>query len=197
MSFERRTANQWEGGTVRLRRARSPFLLELSYGHLWGLLFTPVQVITSSFGSDLPGPVSDEPPFVLPLFPTGSPAKVQLESGPAAVYVPPAVAHSCAGEAAYANEAKTKIAAASTAIPLSATTNRFFIPLSPLLPHLWSEPGRSRFRVGTLFLRHMKYKVLPAAFQVFLSTSASRDPCSDFSLPDERGLKAIPSDTQR
>jgi hypothetical protein len=156
---------------VRLRRARSPFLLELSYGHLWGLLFTPVQIVSSSFGSDLPGPVSDEPPFVLSLFPTGSPAKVQLESGPAAVYVPPAAAHSCAGEAAYPTEAKTKTAAASTAIPLSATTSRF-IPLSPLLPQLMERTGSQPVSGGTLFVCYMKYKVLHAAFQVFLSTSA-------------------------
>jgi hypothetical protein len=54
------------------------------YGHLCGLLFTPVQVVSVLFGSDFPGPVSCEPPFVLSLLPTGSPAKVQLESGPAA-----------------------------------------------------------------------------------------------------------------
>jgi hypothetical protein len=56
----------------------------LSYGHVCGLLFTPVQVVTVSLGPDLPGPESTEPPFVLSLLPTGSPAKVQLDSGPAA-----------------------------------------------------------------------------------------------------------------
>ena len=55
------------------------------YGHLWGLLFTPVQIVSSLFGSDFPGPVTCEPPFVLSLFPTGSAGKSQLESGPAAV----------------------------------------------------------------------------------------------------------------
>ena len=54
------------------------------YGHLCGLLFTPVQFVSSLFGSDLPGPVTAEPPFVLSLLPTGSPAKMQLDSGPAA-----------------------------------------------------------------------------------------------------------------
>jgi hypothetical protein len=57
---------------------------DLSYGHVCGLLFTPVQVVTVSLGPDLPGPESTEPPFVLSLLPTGSPAKVQLDSGPAA-----------------------------------------------------------------------------------------------------------------
>src|SRR6187551_3411442 len=103
----------------------------LCYGHGWGLLFVPVHVVTSSFGSDLPGPVSEEPPFVLSLFPTGVPGNVQLELGPAAVYVPPAAVHSCAGEAAYPTAANTKIAAASTTIPVSETTNRFmFSPLN-------------------------------------------------------------------
>ena len=51
---------------------------DLYYGHLCGLLFTPVQTVSVLFGSDLPGPASVEPPFVLSLLPTGSPAKVQL-----------------------------------------------------------------------------------------------------------------------
>ena len=115
----------------------------LSYGHGWGLLFVPVHVVTSSFGSDLPGPVSEEPPFVLSLFPTGVPGNVQLELGPAAVYVPPAAVHSCAGEAAYPTAANTKIAAASTTIPVSETTNRFMF--SPLIAAVMKqEPGRSR-----------------------------------------------------
>ena len=120
-------------GTPYLRRTGFRYceLRPSGYGHLWGLLFTPVQIVSSSFGSDLPGPVSDEPPFVLSLLPTGAPAKVQLESGPAAVQVPPAAAHSCAGEAAYPTDEKTKMTAANTAIVLSATTNRF-IPISPL-----------------------------------------------------------------
>ena len=49
------------------------------------MLFTPVQVTVSEFGSDLPGPVVSEPPFVLLLLPTGSPGNVHAESGPAAV----------------------------------------------------------------------------------------------------------------
>ena len=49
------------------------------------MLFVPVHVVVSEFGSDFPGPVSEEPPFVLSLFPTGVPGNVQLELGPAAV----------------------------------------------------------------------------------------------------------------
>ena len=65
-------------------------LLDAYYGQGCGLLFTPVQVCVSEFGSDLPGPVFVDPPFVLLLLPTRSPGIVQVEFGPAAVYVPPA-----------------------------------------------------------------------------------------------------------
>lgn len=116
-----------------MRLARLPTLLpaDSCYGHLCGLLFTPVQIVSSSFGSDLPGPLVVEPPFVLSLLPTGSAGKVQLESGPAATYVPPAASHSCLGVAAYVTGEKTRIAATRTAVELSASTNRFILtPLS-------------------------------------------------------------------
>jgi len=87
-----------------LRRARGSdggylATCDASYGQGWGLLLTPVQISSSEFGSDLPGPVVWEPPFVLLLLPTGAPGNVHVEFGPAAVYVPPAAAQSCAGEA--------------------------------------------------------------------------------------------------
>jgi hypothetical protein len=80
---------------------------------------------------------------VLSLFPTGSPGKVQLELGPAAVYVPPAAAQSCAGEAAKPTDANTKIAAASATIPVSETTSRFMV-LPSIAAVMKQEPGRSR-----------------------------------------------------
>jgi hypothetical protein len=43
-----------------------------------------VQVVVVEFGSDLPGPLVCEPPFVLALLPTGVPGKMQVEFGPLA-----------------------------------------------------------------------------------------------------------------
>jgi hypothetical protein len=98
------------------------------YGQACGLLLTPVHVVVSSFGSDLPGPDSCEPPFVLSLLPTGVPGNVHVEFGPAAVYVPPACAQSCAGDAAYVSGEKTRIATTSAAVKVR--TNR--MPSYPL-----------------------------------------------------------------
>jgi hypothetical protein len=101
-----------EPGRARLNRRhlslRSPNLADC-HGQGCGLLFTPVQISSSEFGSDLPGPVSCDPPLVLSLFPTGVPSQVQVESGPAATYVQAGSdSHSCAGEAAKAAGEKTR-----------------------------------------------------------------------------------------